>query len=81
MAPGDMWSSWMIIFTTWMRARGTIVDEFFSRTFDGKITYEELYSGYTTFGEDPFIVSGDKDCFFSAWDYAKRRCRELTARD
>ena len=58
-----------------------IVDEFFSRTFDEKITYDELYSGYTTFGEDPFIVSGDRDCSFSAWDYAKKRCRELTARD
>ena len=58
-----------------------IVDEFFSRTFDENITYEELYKGYTMFGEDPFIVSGEGDCFFSAWDYAKKRCRELVARD
>lgn len=58
-----------------------IVDEFFSHTYDENITYEELYNGYTMYGEDPFIVSGDRDCFFSAWDYAKKRCRELVARD
>ena len=57
-----------------------IVDEFFSRKFNEDITYEKLYSGYTMYGEDPFIVSGDGDCFFSAWDYAKKRCRELVAR-
>ena len=58
-----------------------IVDEFFSHTFDESITYEELYHGYTMYGEDPFIVSGDRDCFFSAWDYAKKRCRELVNKD
>ena len=58
-----------------------IVDELFNRTFDENVTYEELYSGYTMFGEDPFIISKDRDCFFSAWDYAKKRCRELVARD
>ena len=58
-----------------------IVDEFFSHTFDENITYEELYNGYTMYGEDPFIVSGDRDCSFSAWDYAKKRCRKLVAID
>jgi len=36
-----------------------IVDEFFSQTYDENITYEELNNGYTMYGEDPFIVSGD----------------------
>lgn len=56
-----------------------IVDEYFSQIPDGTYTYEELYNGYTTFGEDPFIVSGNKECFFSAWDYAKQRCSERVA--
>ena len=37
----------------------------------------ELFSHYTSFGSDPFIVSADPDCKFSAWDYARARSREL----
>jgi hypothetical protein len=41
----------------------------------------ELYSQYTSFGEDPYIlgpgITGMTDLPFSAWDYAKQRCAEL----
>jgi len=35
-----------------------------------------LYSSYTMFGEDPFIV-GPTNIEFSAWDYAKKRSEEI----
>ena len=54
-----------------------IVDEYFERGYEKGISFKELYGGYTTFGEDPFIVSDDEKCRFSAWDYAKKRSREL----
>jgi hypothetical protein len=54
-----------------------IVDEFLEQGYKEGMTYEELYGGYINFGEDPFIISDDKDCFFSAWNYAKKRSREL----
>jgi len=54
-----------------------IVDEFLEQGYEKGMSFKELYKGYIGFGEDPFIVSGDKTCFFSAWDYAKERCRAL----
>jgi DNA-directed RNA polymerase subunit RPC12/RpoP len=54
-----------------------IVDEFLERGYVKGISYKDLYEGYHFFGEDPFIISADKKCRFSAWDYAKKRCREL----
>jgi hypothetical protein len=54
-----------------------IVDEFLEQGYVKGMSFKELYKGYIGFGEDPYIVSGDKTCFFSAWDYAKERCREL----
>jgi hypothetical protein len=39
---------------------------------------DEMFAQYTGFGEDPWISSDDPNCRFSAWDYAKERCRELT---
>jgi len=56
-----------------------IVDRFFEHVNANKFSFEELYSGYTMFGEDPFIVSDDERCMFSAWDYAKKRCLEMCA--
>jgi hypothetical protein len=44
------------------------------------MSFKELYEGYTGFGEDPFIRSDDKKCFFSAWTYAKKRCTELCSK-
>jgi len=54
-----------------------IVDEFLEQGYTKGVSFKELYEGYIGFGEDPLIISGDKTCFFSAWDYAKQRCREL----
>jgi hypothetical protein len=64
-----------------LRTCKEMIDEFFDKDFDVNITYEELYGGYTMFGEDPFIVSDDEGCFFSAWDYAKEKSREIVARN
>jgi hypothetical protein len=38
---------------------------------------DAMYTGYTMFGEDPWISSADPGCQFSAWNYAKARCHEL----
>src|SRR6185437_4532420 len=57
-----------------------IVDEFLS-TCDVTAGAEEMYKHYISFGEDPWISSDDSDCKFSAWDYAKERCRELAKKE
>lgn len=54
-----------------------IVDEFPEKGYKKGMSFKELYEGYLGFGEDPFVVSGDENCFFSAWTYAKKRCQEL----
>ena len=56
-----------------------IVDEFFEPHIIDKLSYQELWHGYTMFGEDPFIVTEDKSCHFSAWDYAKQKCHEMAS--
>ena len=60
-----------------------IVEEFFSRLkgSEGKISFQELWQGYKTYGEDPFISTEDTTCKFSAWDYAKQRCREMAKKE
>jgi hypothetical protein len=55
-----------------------IVDEFFLSYDLESATPEYLVQQYALFGEDPFIVSTDAGCSFSAREYASRRCRELT---
>jgi hypothetical protein len=53
-----------------------IVDEFLEQHHEPGMTSKELYEGYVGFGEDPFIIpSGEPR--FSAWDYARARCRDL----
>jgi hypothetical protein len=45
---------------------------------------DDLYDTYTSFGDDPFIVAlGDSPMAerFSAWDYAKERCRAICGGD
>ena len=54
-----------------------IVDEFLEDGYKAGKNFEELMKEYLLFGEDPFIVSSDKTCFFSARDYARKRCSEL----
>ena len=54
-----------------------IVDEFVERV-DSNGSAEDLFRQYTSFGEDPWIASDDPECpKFSAWEYARQRCREL----
>jgi hypothetical protein len=57
-----------------------IVDRSLAQEHRPGILAEALYHRYTSFGEDPFIevIEGeDKAARFSAWDYAKERCRVL----
>ena len=46
------------------------------------MTAKELYKLYIAFGPDPFVVPlnpSDPDVNFSAWTYAKGRCKELVS--
>lgn len=56
-----------------------LVEDFFSSAKPEQ-TAEELYDGYTSFGDDPFIVAfGGADqpmSLFSAWEYAKHLASE-----
>ena len=54
-----------------------IVDEYLASAHQSAMTAAELNHSYVCFGEDPFIVPQDPDSKFSAWDYARERCREL----
>jgi len=57
-----------------------IVDEFLLDQYKPGMAAEELCSLYTGFGEDPFIVTADPACRFSAWTYARARCAEICSR-
>jgi len=52
------------------------VEEYFQRIEKGKYSFTELWQGYIMYGEDPFIGNDDNQDSFSAWEYAKQRCRE-----
>jgi len=54
-----------------------IVDDCLSNAFKPGMTEKELYESYTHFGEDPFIDGGG----FSAWNYAKERCKVVVDED
>jgi hypothetical protein len=54
-----------------------IVDEFLNAC-DPKIGAGEMFKQYTGYGEDPWVSSNDSECKFSAWEYAKERCQELS---
>jgi hypothetical protein len=55
-----------------------MVDDFLETKHKRGMTAEELYRHYTAFGEDPFITSEGEKVEFSAWQYAKQRCSELS---
>ena len=42
---------------------------------------DKLYDGYKSFGDDPFIIPAEPDHHFSAWDYAKERCKTIVKED
>jgi hypothetical protein len=55
-----------------------IIDGFLRSSHVPGYTTEELLGEYAMFGEDPFILcQGVPLVPFSAWDYAKARCREI----
>jgi hypothetical protein len=54
-----------------------IVDDFLLAEHKPSMTAKELMEMYTSFGDDPFVVSQNTDCTFHAWDYARRRCEEI----
>jgi len=55
-----------------------IVDEFLAASIKPGMSAEDLFRLYTTFGEDPCVTGPDTGApSFSAWDYARRRCREM----
>jgi hypothetical protein len=59
-----------------------IVDESLDEVYKAGISAEALYESYVSFGDDPFIVvidGSDADAKFSAWSYAKERCRAKCA--
>ena len=51
-----------------------IVDEFL---LPNRGQSDDLLVTYLMFGEDPFIMTDDPDCKFSARDYARERVRIL----
>jgi hypothetical protein len=64
-----------------LHAAKRIVDESLSSGYQPGMTAEQLYNGYSGFGEDSFIVavapSRKVKPEFSAWEYAKARCKEI----
>lgn len=57
-----------------------IVDEYLDSAHKPGMSASELWDSYVSFGEDPFILSvGAAQVCFSAWEYAKERCRALCA--
>ena len=62
-----------------IKASRRIVDEYLLSAYKPGVTAEALFSSYTSFGEDPWIVepAPEETVDFSAWDYAKSRCDEM----
>jgi hypothetical protein len=57
-----------------------IVDDFLASAYEPGMTAESLYSSYTSFGEDPYIVSEEVEGVpFSAWKYAREQASILVA--
>jgi hypothetical protein len=53
-----------------------IVESSLAEQYRNGITADELFSRYTGFGEDPYVVGGE-GVPFSAWNYARERCAAL----
>ena len=54
-----------------------LVDKSLRHLYQDGQTPEELYSDYQDWGDDPFIITEDKNTEFSAWKYAKDRCHSI----
>jgi hypothetical protein len=59
-----------------------IVDDDLNAMWKPGTTAKELYKLYVGFGPDPFVVPlnpKDPGVEFSAWAYAKKRCKDLAS--
>ena len=59
-----------------------IVDDDLNAMWKPGTTAKELYRLYVAFGPDPFVIPlnpSDLDVRFSAWTYAKGRCKQLVS--
>jgi hypothetical protein len=54
-----------------------IVERSLRHLYQHGFTPARLYDEYQDFGDDPFIVSDDQKCRFSAWTYAESRCAAI----
>ena len=54
-----------------------VVDRFLRKHYRTGMPAEQLLRSYKGWGEDAWILTTDKDCKFSAWTYAERRCMEI----
>ena len=61
-------------------AAKAIVDDYLVSAYHPGMAAQELLESYTSFGEDPWISSPDGRVPFSAWDYARARSGDLSAR-
>jgi hypothetical protein len=71
---------YFLTFAEALAASCRIIDKYLIAEFKPGMTSQALYTSYTAFGEDPFIVptgSEEADVEFSAWGYAQRRCDEM----
>lgn len=57
-----------------------IVDDFLAEAQERGMSSRDLFEQYKAFGPDPWIVAQDDGPTvpFSAWDYARSRCHEIT---
>jgi hypothetical protein len=60
-----------------LAAAQLIVNKSLRNLYATGFTPEQLLDAYMDFGDDPFIVSDDPTCKFSAWDYAATRCSAI----
>lgn len=69
-------------FATWdeaVAAARRLVDRSLAEHYRSGMSSDALFSAYTAFGEDPYIVPTPPGLHFSAWDYARERCATLCA--
>jgi hypothetical protein len=58
-------------------AAQSIVDSSLESLYKEGFTADQLFEQYKSLGEDPFITPKDNSVSFSAWDYAREKCKEL----
>lgn len=67
-------------FPTWdeaVAAAREIVERSLRELHAPPMSAEHLFQLYTLYGEDAYIVPSDDSHRFSAWEYARARCRQI----